>query len=593
MPLPEGFIEELKMRNSLEDVIGQYATLKRAGSNLVCCCPFHSEKTPSFTLFSQSNSFYCFGCGAGGDVITFVMRMENLDYMSAVEFLANRAGLPMPQNSPFGGKKVDKKRFYEMNAKAAKFWFNNLSRPEGKKGLDYLLGRGLSMSVIRRFGIGYAADSFDALTSYLLKEGYRAGEIKEAFLGGIGKNGKPFDYFRNRAMFPIIDVAGNVVAFSGRFVGEMGENDRKYFNTNDTPVFKKSRTIFALNLAKNAPGRELILCEGNVDAVSLHAAGIPNAVASLGTALTSEQCRLLARWADTVYICYDADSAGKRATHKAIRLLNEAGVKVRVITLDGKNSRGEDIKDPDDFIRAFGKEAFLKKKDAAPGYLEYLFNEIRSKYTLETMDDKNAFLSECFTMLAGVYSPIEREIYIGKMHSLTGVSESVLKAQADQKTGSHLRKAQKDAVEETVRRQAGWRNAVNPDKAKFVSSAVKEEGILGILLLLPEYLSDPKTRALLDVQNFSCEFCRRALAFLLETTKNGETFDFARLNEVFEPDEVGELEGMKRRRAQLENNTPAVLRELTERLAEEAEKKKIRSEPLSEEWLEKLKAKKS
>lgn len=594
MPFPEGFLQELKLRNPLEDVVSQYVTLKRAGSNRVGCCPFHSEKTPSFTVYTQQEPhFYCYGCQAGGDVVTFVMRIENLDYRGAIEYLANRAGLPMPQTSHFE-KTVDKKRFYEMNAKAAKFWYQNLMSPEGKPGLDYLTGRGLSLAVIRRFGLGYASNSYDALTSYLLKEGYRPQEIKEAFLGGFSqKSGRMFDYFRGRAIFPIIDIAGNVVAFSGRFVGEAGENDRKYFNTNDTPVFKKSRTVFALNFAKNSPEKSLILCEGNMDAVSLQAAGVTNAVASLGTALTADQCRLLARFADTVYICYDSDEAGRRATKKAIRLLSETGVKVKVVSLSGKTSDGKEIKDPDDFIRAFGKGAFQKRVQSAKGAIEYLFSEIQSRYSMDDMDEKNAFIKEGIAMLSEVDSPVEKELFLARMQDLTGVNVDVLKAQTERKTQKNLQKAEKEQLQTEIRKLQGFGNRVNPDKAKFSSRATKEEGILGILLLRSDYLLDPKIRPILNPELFSCAFYKSVLEKLLSCTENGEELEPAALNEFFSPEEMGELQGLRQKRAELGSNTPAILRELFERLEEEIKKKAEKDVPLSAEWLEKLKAEKT
>ncbi len=591
MRIPESFIQEVILRNPLEEIVGQYSTLKRAGSNMVCCCPFHNEKTPSFTLYSNPSHYYCYGCGAGGDVITFVRMMENLDYVSAVEYLANRAGLPMPVFDPTE-KRVNKKRFYEMNAEAARFWHTYLLSPDGKAGLDYLLKRELSLPVIKRFGLGYAPDSWDALTRHLTAKGYTAQEIKDGFLGGISKSGKLFDYFRGRAMFPVIDVSGNVVAFSGRQIAPMKEGDRKYFNTGDTPVFKKSRTVFALNIAKNSPEKELILCEGNMDAVSLHAHGVSNAVASLGTALTQDQCRLLARYTDKVSICYDGDAAGKRATEKAIRLLQEAGVKVKVISLSGTNAKGEPVKDPDDFIRAFGKMAFDKAAKSAPGAIEYLFSLLQEGHDLSTMDGKDEFIKECTKLLSTVQSPVERELYIIKAEQVTGIPAQVIRLQTDKQTAKEIRREEREMLQKELQKTRGLGNRVNPDKAKFVSAAAKEENILGILLARPDYLTDSKYRPLLKPELFSCEFCKKVLETLLRVTEEGEEFSFSVLNESFSPDQIGELEGMKKKREELGNNAPAVLKELFERLEEEAKKKENRQEPLTGSWLEKLKAEK-
>ncbi len=591
MALPDGFLQELVARNPLEDVVRQYADVKRAGSNLVCCCPFHSEKTPSFTIYANPSHFYCYGCGAGGDVVTFIRRVENLDFMGAVEYLANRAGVPMPQQVP-GEARVDKKRFYELNAEAARFWYETLLSPQGKKGLDYLTGRGLSMPVIKRFGLGYAPDGFDLLTRRLLSKGYRKEEIRTAFLGGESKNGKLFDYFRNRAIFPIIDPAGNVVAFSGRFVGTLGPNDRKYLNTNDTPVYKKSRNVFALNLAKNSPDKEFVLCEGNVDAVSLHAAGITNAVASLGTALTGEQCRLLARYTDKIALCYDGDEAGQRATRKAIRLLNAAGIRVRVVELPEKGPGGEAIKDPDDFIRVYGKGGFIACLEKAKGSGEYLFEKIRASHELETIDGKLAFVRDVVAFLAEVDSPVKRELFMRRAAAETGLSPEVIQAQTGKKIRTDLVAEEKKKVDESVRKSRGFGDSVNPDKAKFAAQAAKEEAVLGILLLRPDDLIRPEIREKLDPELFRCDFTRRALEALLELTREGEVPDLTRLNESFSPEEMAELEAMRRRRREMENNSPKVLDELFCRLREDREKSEMAASPLSADWLDKIKKQK-
>jgi len=592
--IPESFIQEVVLRNPLEELVGQYATLKQAGSNLVCCCPFHHEKTPSFTLYTDPghSHYYCYGCGAGGDVITFVRQIENLDYVSAIEFLANRAGLPMPVSDP-SEERINKKRYYEMNAEAARFWHQCLFTPAGKAGLDYLTGRGLSLPIIKRFGLGYAPASWDALCSHLKKKGFGEEEMKTAFLAGFSEKIKKYlDIFRDRAMFPIIDVSGNVVAFSGRQVSPMKEGDRKYINTNDTPVFKKSRTVFALNIAKNSPQKELILCEGNMDVVSLHAGGVSNAVASLGTALTADQCRLLARYSQKVTVCYDSDRAGREATKKAIRLLQEAGIKVRVMTLSGKRQDGEEIKDPDDFIRTFGKGAFDRCAAQAPGAIEYLFGEIRSRHELDTMDGKNAFIKECLTLIDQGQSPVENELYLAKIAQVTSVPVEVIRLQANKTLGKEMHRKEKELLEEEIKKTRGLGNRVNPDKAKFLSSAAKEEHILGILLIRQEYLWDPAIRPKLLPEHFKCEFCRRSLEVLLKLTENGDPLSFSSLNEFFSPQEIGELEGMKKKRKELSGNSTGILTELLSRLAEEAEKEKMKNQPLSADWLAKLKAEK-
>lgn len=594
MRIPESFIQEVILRNPLEEIVAQYATLKRAGSNLVCCCPFHHEKTPSFTLYPSPSHYYCYGCGAGGDVITFVRTMENLDYVAAVEYLANRAGLPMPVLDP-SEKRIDKKRYYEINAEAARYWHKCLFSPEGKAGLDYLTARGLTPPIIKRFGLGYAPDSWDSLYKHLREKGYRNEELDALFLCREGKGGRWYDLFRQRVQFPVIDVAGNVVAFSGRTVLPKTEGDanyRKYMNTTDTPVFKKSRTVFALNLAKNCPEKELILCEGNMDVVSLHAHGVTRAVASLGTALTEDHCRLLARYTDRVSLCYDADEAGQNATKKAIRLLQGAGIRVRVISLSGKSPDGKEIKDPDDYVRAFGRLSFEKAAESAKGAIEYQFDLLKKGIDLDTMDGKDEFIRACIALLATVQSPVEKELFINRAAESAGISADVLRLQTEKTRRGNEKREEKELLQKELSRTRGLGNRVNPDKAKFVSSAAKEENVLGILLLRTEYLADKAIRATLDPALFKCAFCKKALEVLLTLSEEGEVPSLSALNEHFSPEEMGELEGMRKKREALRGNTPAILSELLERLRDE-ETKSDPAEPLSADWLEKLRAKKS
>ncbi|MBO5374546.1 MAG: DNA primase, partial [Clostridia bacterium] len=320
-------IEEIKFRNDIESVVSSYVTLKRAGSNFSGSCPFHSEKTPSFVVFPSTQSFYCFGCGAGGDAISFVMRAENIDYISAIKTLAQRGGITLPDtiDGATGEKGVGRQRILDMNKEAAKF-FNKCLMDEklGAKAREYLITkRGLSPSILKRFGLGFAPDSFGMLHDYLKGLGYTDEEMYVGFLCGKGKTGKAYDYFRNRVMFPIIDTAGNIVAFGGRI---MDNTEPKYLNTSDTPAFKKSRNLFALNFAKSKCEDMLILCEGYMDVISLHAAGFENAVATLGTAITSEQARIFSKYTKKVIISYDSDAAGQRAADKAFILLQEVGI---------------------------------------------------------------------------------------------------------------------------------------------------------------------------------------------------------------------------------------------------------------------------
>ncbi|MBQ5630317.1 MAG: DNA primase [Ruminococcus sp.] len=315
MAFPEGFIYELKARNDITEVISNYISLKRRGRNMVGLCPFHGEKTPSFNIYTETDSFYCFGCGASGDVISFIMKIENLDYLDAVRYLAQRAGIEVPDNSYDSSMSNLRKRIFEANREAARFYYRTLISPAGRTGQDYLRRRMLTDATIRHFGLGFAPDSWTALSDYLIDKGFKPDELISANLSVRRRNGKGvIDRFRGRVMFPIIDLRGNVIAFGGRI---MTDEKPKYLNSSDTPVFKKSENLFSLNNAKNSGSRALLLCEGYMDVISVNQAGFQNAVASLGTALTSEQASLMKRYADEIIICYDADEAGQKATARA------------------------------------------------------------------------------------------------------------------------------------------------------------------------------------------------------------------------------------------------------------------------------------
>ncbi|MGM9625085.1 MAG: DNA primase, partial [Eubacteriales bacterium] len=424
MALPEGFIEELKIRNNIEDVISSHVSLKRAGSNYVGLCPFHNEKSPSFTVFSATRSFYCFGCGAGGDVITFVMKTENLDYIGAVTFLAKRAGIEMPEDPSFqkSDAGVRKTRIFAMNRDAARFYHGMLAKPEGEAGLRYLHARGLSDAVIRRFGLGFAPDEFSLRSNLFLDHmhglGYTDRELTAGFLCSVSKkNGKLYPIFRNRVMFPVIDTQGEVIAFGGRV---MDDSKPKYLNSSDTPAFKKSRSLFALNFARGSCAERLILCEGYMDVIAIHAAGIPIAVATLGTAITQEQAHIMARYTKEVVIAYDMDSAGRTAAEKAIVLLDSVGVKTKILKLEG-------AKDPDEFIRKNGADAFRLRLDDSENQFDYRCNTVIASHNLQDFNDRMACISELTALLSTLHTDVERDVYIGRLAQRLGISSESLR----------------------------------------------------------------------------------------------------------------------------------------------------------------------
>jgi DNA primase len=416
MAIPREVIEEILYRTDIEELIGSYVILKRSGSNLSGLCPFHSEKTPSFSVSPAKKFFYCFGCGAGGDAITFVMKAENLDYPQAVEFLAKRAGITIPES----GKReegMSRNRIYEMNLEAAKFFRQCLFDPKyGQAAMEYLRGnRRLSTDIIRRFGLGFSPDSFGMLTDHMHKKGFRDDELIVGFLCGKSqKTGRSYDYFRNRVMFPIIDVSGNVIAFGGRV---MDDSKPKYLNTSDTPGFKKSKNLFALNYAKSNCAEQMILCEGYMDVIALHAAGFENAVATLGTALTSEQARLMTKYTKKVIVSYDSDEAGQRAADRAIRLLGEVGLDVRILKLTG-------AKDPDEYIKTYGADKLRSLLGQSKTWFDFKWNAIASRYHLDVPSDRIKASEEACTIIAGVGSPIEREVYISQIaEPLAGIRQ--------------------------------------------------------------------------------------------------------------------------------------------------------------------------
>ncbi|MBQ7300326.1 MAG: DNA primase [Clostridia bacterium] len=587
MALPEGFLEDLKFRNPVEDVISSYVSLKRAGSNLVGLCPFHNEKSPSFTVFPATRGFYCFGCGAGGDAITFIMKAENLDYIGAVEHLCKRAGMEMPEDDHAGRRgdsDVKKARVYAANRDAARFYHDMLSKPEGQAGLAYLRSRGLTDAVIRRFGLGFAPDEFtlrkNLFLDHMLGLGYTEKELLASFLCAKSqKNGRLYPIFRNRVMFPVIDLTGEVVAFGGRV---MDDSKPKYLNSSDTPGFKKSRTLFALNYARHACEERLILCEGYMDVIAVHAAGMPGAVATLGTAITAEQARIMARYTKEVVIAYDMDDAGRRAAEKAIALLDGVGVRTKILKLNG-------AKDPDEFIRKFGADAFRLRLDDSENQFDYRCSVVIASHDLEDFNDRMACISELTALLSTLHTDVERDVYIGRLADKLGVSRDSLKNDV---TRARKRQEKTQKTEQTrrqIQKTAGYGDRINPDRAKFRRAASAEESILGILLLYPELLSETAGGAEgLREEEFLTAFNRRVYAFLLSCTAEHGRFESGYLGEVFSDEEIGRITGMQVAHTQLTRNDMSVIRDNITVLREEGAKEKQKSTDLSADDLQNL-----
>ena len=545
--IPREIIDEIVFRNDIVEVVGSYVTLKRAGSNFSGLCPFHNEKTPSFTVFPATKSCYCFGCGSGGDVITFIMRTENLDYVEALEFLAARAGITIPEDNSQNVSSVSRKRIYAMNLEAAKFFRSCLlDKDIGAEALEYLCEkRKLSMLTVKRFGLGYSPNDFGMLTNHLKRLGYTDEEMTVGFLAGRSqKTGRPYDYFRNRVIFPIIDTAGNIVAFGGRI---MDDSKPKYLNTSDTPAFKKSRHLFALNFARKKCEEQMILCEGYMDVIALHEAGFENAVATLGTAITSEQARIFAKYTKKVVICYDSDDAGQNATQKAIRLLGEVGVDVRILKLSG-------AKDPDEYIKKFGADSFRRVLGESKSGFDYGVDKIISSRDISLVEEKVKAASEVCALIARVYSRVERDIYIRRASELLSVSVESLASDVERMRRRIEREEKSEQSKEAMLSIKHIGDRVNNDAAKNIKATANEESILGLMLMLDEIRAEAASGELISAEDFVTDFGRRVFMALCELEVSESGFSKAMLGQYFTVDEMGRIERLEMERRMLARN---------------------------------------
>lgn len=475
MAFSQDFLQELSDRNPIEDVVGEYVQFtKRSGQNLFGLCPFHSEKTPSFSVSPSKQIYHCFGCGKGGSVINFIMEIENLSFPEAVEFLARRAGMKVPEQRSDPGK-PKRDRLYALNRDAARFFYEQLSTPAGAAAVDYMLRRGITPGTARRFGLGCAPESWDALCSAMKEKGYTERELYDAGLVRRGKKGGVYDAFRGRLMFPVIDVRGNVIAFSGRALGDV---EPKYLNSPETPVFSKSHNLFGLNLAKKSKSGYIILVEGNIDVVSLHQAGFDSAVASLGTSLTPEQARLISRFKQEVVIAYDADEAGKKAAQRAIGILEKLELKVRVLTVRG-------AKDPDEFIKAKGPEAFQNLLAESENHVEYRLDAVRAKHDLATDEGKVAYLKEAAGVIAQLPDRAAREVYAMRAASQCGVSPEAVQDEVRQQRRRRAAAARRQTEREELRPLRMSQPQERGIQYKNPRSAAAEEGVIRLLNLDP------------------------------------------------------------------------------------------------------------
>ena len=532
MPFPESFLQELKLRSDITEIASSYVNLKRHGRNMVGLCPFHGEKTPSFNIYTENGSFYCFGCGAGGDVITFIMKIENLDYVEAVKFLAQRAGMEMPENTYDDSLSKLRMRIYEANREAARFFHATLLSQRGQSGLNYLRGRALSDRTIRHFGLGFADDDWNSLCNHLKNKGFSEYEIYSANLAFKRKNGNGiYDRFVNRVMFPIIDLRGNVIAFGGRI---MTDEKPKYLNTSDTPVFKKSENLFSLNNAKSSGTRTLILCEGYMDVIALNQAGFTNAVATLGTALTNEQAVLMKRYADEVIICYDTDGAGQKATARAIDILRNAGLPIKILTVPSG-------KDPDEFIRSKGENgpaAFKLLIEKCGNDIEYRLMKLKENYNLNTTDGKVAFLNEAVKIVATIESPIERDVFASKLCAELEIDKNAFLEQISKVKRRDRRENIKKETRQIQAELNGQSDKINREHYKKPRSSSAEEALLVYLINNPDYANSISERVTPD--KFSNSLIKRYYEYVLSKIKSGYE-PLTSVSSDFNSDEVSYL----------------------------------------------------
>lgn len=565
MKYPREWIDSVRERSDIVELIGSYVTLRRAGSNYTGLCPFHSERTPSFTVFPDTQSFFCFGCEAGGDAFTFVMRSENLEYPEAVEFLAKRAGIQIPEthedsDQPRG---ISRARAYELNRAAARFYRDCLFDPAiGEAGMNYLRDtRGLDTAVIRHFGLGYAPNEFGVLLPHLKSLGFTEEEMRQCFLCGRSQSGRYYDYFRGRVMFPVINTAGEVVAFSGRDV--TGTSKAKYLNSSDTPVFQKRKNLFALNFAKAHCAEQMILCEGNMDVVSMHAAGFENAVASLGTALTDEQARIMARYTKQVIIAYDGDSAGQRAAGRAMDIFARVGLDVRVLRIT-------DAKDPDEYIRKFGTDAFARLLKGSSTGFSYRLDGVLNRYNIKEPEDRIKAAAELCGMVARVWSSAEREVYLQAVSERLGLPIDSLRRDVERAQARIQRDRHQSEARAARMSALALDDRVNPEAAGNIRAAAAEDTVLGLMLLYEEHRRAVREGAVsLTADDFATAFNRRVFEAIMELENSDGGFSTAVLGEQFDPDEMGRLAKLAQARRNLSENGQSVLKAAVRTLQDE------------------------
>lgn len=540
MALPEDFIYQLRLANPIEDVFNSYASMKRNGVTSKCLCPFHSEKTPSCTVYRDTQSFYCFGCGAGGDVITFIMRIENLSYIEAVRFLSERAGITMPENNIKDNSSQIKSKIYEINRETANFYYKTLISGNDKKGLAYFKARAMLPQTIKKYGLGYAPFGGTVLRNHLRSLGFHDSEMVTAGVCRANDKGV-YDNFRGRVIFPIVDLRGNIIAFGGRKLEGEGP---KYINTSDTPVFKKSRNLFSLNFAKNSPVKKLILAEGYMDVIAINQAGFENVVATLGTALTPEQSRIMSQYASEVIIAYDSDEAGQTATQKAINLLSSAGVNTKIIKMTG-------AKDPDEFIKKFGSTRFKMLLENSDDAIAFEIEKCKSGLDLNSENGKVDFLRKAVSVISSLDDPLQRDVYISKIARETDININILRTQVEHtiKSRKNIRKKREW---KSIEQGFNFRDEINPEAAKYSAQNRAEEFIILYIMRNPDKLKSIQEQ--ISADEFATNFNKRIFKEISEAISSSTEFSISLLSEKFSEAEMGKICGIEAKNREITIN---------------------------------------
>ena len=561
MAFPPSFIDELIARNPIEDVVGHYVNLKRSGANLFGLCPFHGEKTASFSVAPDKGIYYCFGCHKGGGVINFMMEIEGLTYPDAVRSLAKRAGMQVPEDEQYQSRYHHQERLWALSREAARFFNAQLYQPAGERGLAYAQRRGMPKSTLTKFGIGFAPDAWTALTDAMRRKGYTDQELIDS--GLVSQKGdRIYDRFRNRLMFPIIDVRGNVIGFGGRV---MDDTTPKYLNSPETVIFNKRKNLFALNLAKKTKLPYLILVEGYMDAVALHQYGFDCAVASLGTSLTEDHAALLTRYTEQVMLIYDGDEAGQRATRRAIPMLEKAGLRVKVLRMKG-------AKDPDEFLKKFGADQFKLLLEEASNRVEYQLNAIAAKYDIREDDQRVRFIQECAQLISTLPSSVQREVYGSRVAEKGGISAEAMAMEVSKAYKLRLRKEKKIQEKKDLDPVRSVQPKSRSIRYDDIRSAMAEEGVIAQGLREPALL---ELCADLPAEAFSSELLGRVYRQLRQRYAQGLRVEIGSL-EGFDPEETSHIAGILQRQSGPVNEQ--AMKDYAATILAESEKRQIHTE---------------